>query len=79
MTVWNKHVEDEKKRLYEEMENEKNIIRAAKLARDEFEKEKQKLDEDLAMLKSDREMLREQAGKMLLNHNQSPQSILYIQ
>jgi phosphoenolpyruvate-protein kinase (PTS system EI component) len=62
--IWNQHVDNEKKRLKEDMETEKNNLRAAKRAQEELDEEKQDIDNNLEMLQSDREMFREQAGKL---------------
>ncbi|XP_060580421.1 uncharacterized protein LOC132737181 [Ruditapes philippinarum] len=60
--IWNQHVDNEKKRLKEDMETEKNNLRAAKRAQEELDEEKQAIDNNLEMLQSDRAMFREQAG-----------------
>jgi predicted YcjX-like family ATPase len=65
VTSRNKEVVNEKERLKVEMEREKQLARAAKLAQEELDMEKKKYEEELKILTEDRENFRKQAGIFL--------------
>ncbi|XP_053407959.1 uncharacterized protein LOC128559662 [Mercenaria mercenaria] len=62
VTSRNKKVVSEKERIRVEMEREKQLAKAAKLAQEELDEEKQKMEEELTVLKSNRDKWMEQAG-----------------
>ncbi|XP_053406926.1 uncharacterized protein LOC123546645 isoform X1 [Mercenaria mercenaria] len=62
VTSRNKEVVSEKERIRVEMEREKQLAKAAKLAQEELDEEKQKMEEELTVLKSNRDKWMEQAG-----------------
>jgi hypothetical protein len=62
VTSRNKEVVSEQERLKWEMDREKQLARAAKLAQEELDKEKKKYEEELKTLTADKEKFRKQAG-----------------
>ena len=58
----NKEVVSEQERIKVEMEREKQLAKAAKLAQEELDIEKQKYEEELKILTSDRDKFMKQAG-----------------
>lgn len=58
----NKHVVDEGQRLKVEMERQKQMAKAAKLAEEQLEQERQNMDEELETLKMNRDRWMDAAG-----------------
>lgn len=65
VTSRNKYVVSEQERIDIEMEREKQLARAAKLAQEELDVEKHKMDDQLKQLEANRDTWMKEAGEWL--------------
>lgn len=65
VTSRNKYVVSEQERIDIEMEREKQLARAAKIAQEELDVEKHKMDDQLKQLEANRDTWMKEAGEWL--------------